>query len=89
LAQSTRVALYGSHYEIKIDIENVQPGRTAYSTQPFYLGSKADLDIALEAIISANNLRSPITVPLNVVFHPEVVEVSVAQIVKFADDHMV
>jgi hypothetical protein len=88
LACSTRVALYGSHYEIKIDIGNVQPGQTAYSTQPFYLSSEADLDITLEATISANNLRSPLRVPLSFALRPETAEVTVPQVIKFAEDHL-
>lgn len=88
LARSTQAAVYGSHFEIKVDIGNVQPGQTAYSAQPFYLSSEADLDITLGATISANNLRFPITVLLNVALRPEVVEVSVAQIVKFAEDDL-
>src|SRR6266566_490642 len=85
LARSTSVALYGSHYEIKVDMGNVQPGRTAYSAQPFYLSSTVEADIALESTISANNLRSPISMPLKIALRPRTVEVSVDQIVQLAD----
>jgi hypothetical protein len=85
LARSTSVALYGSQYEIKVDIGNIQPGQSAYCAQPFYLSSTVEADIELEATISANNLRSPISVPLSVALRPRTVEVSVAQIVQFAD----
>jgi hypothetical protein len=77
--------LYGSQYEIKVDIGNIQPGQSSYCAQPFYLSSTGEADIELEATISANNLRSPISVPLSVALRPRTVEVSVAQIVQFAD----
>lgn len=85
LARSTSVTLYGAQYEIKLDIGNVQPGQRAYCAQPFYLSSKVDADVEMEAMISANNLRSPISFPLSIALRPRVVNVSVDQIVEFAD----
>jgi hypothetical protein len=84
LAQSTHVALYGPTYEIKVDMGNVQAGLAAYSDQPFYLSSQADVDITLEAVISANNLGSPLVIGLDVALRPQIVEMTVAQIVDFA-----
>jgi hypothetical protein len=87
MAGSTHVTLYGSIYEIKVDIGNVQPGRTAYFAQPFYVSSECDLDATIEATISANNLSSPVIIPLIVALKPAVLEVTIAQIVEFANAH--
>jgi hypothetical protein len=87
LALSTHVTLYGSTYEIKVDLGNVQAGLTAYCDQPFYLSSKGDVDITLEAAISADNLSSPIVIPLKVALRPQILEITVPQIVEFADNH--
>ena len=85
LARSTHVSLYGLRYEIKVDMGNIQPGQIAYSAQPFYLCSTSEAEVVVEATISANNLRSPITVPLTVALRPRVVRGSIDQIVQFAD----
>jgi hypothetical protein len=70
-----------------VDIGEVQPGRTAYSAQPFYMSSKCDRDATIEATISANNLSSPVIILLNVALKPAVLEVTVPQIVEFAKSH--
>ena len=86
MAHSTLVDLYGPTYEIKVDVGNVQPGRPAYSAQPFYLSSICDIALAIDATISANNLPSPIIIPLNLALKPTILEVTVPQIVKFANE---
>jgi hypothetical protein len=84
LARSTHVTTYGSLYEIKVDLGNIQPGRITYSEQPFYLSSKSDLDAVLEATISADNLPSPINVPLNIALRPTIQNITVREIIEFA-----
>lgn len=53
---------YGDTAEVKIHMGNIQPGRTEFSKEPFFVGASKACVLTMRATISANNLRLPGTV---------------------------
>lgn len=82
------VGLYGEAYEARIDLGNIQPGRTEYSSSPFYLTSEHSREISLEATISANNLRGPTTATVEIKIEPIPRTLSVEDIVKYGKSRL-
>ena len=60
-ATNTSVNVFEDHSEVVIRLGNVQPGTTAWSEDPFFIGTRTSGLIAATVKISANNLRIPKT----------------------------
>jgi hypothetical protein len=60
------VRKYQNDFHVTARIPKVQPGKTGWCHSCFYLGAKEDVELALEAVVSADNLPTPLRVPLTV-----------------------
>ena len=60
-ATNTSANIFEDHSEVVIQLGNVQPGTTVWSTDPFFIGARTSGLIQATVKISANNLRIPKT----------------------------
>jgi hypothetical protein len=82
----TTIGAYGQTLEVKVQIGNVQPGRTEYSAEPLFISSEVACGVSMKATISANNLRLPVSSTIEIKITPLPRDVTVAQIVGLGDD---
>ncbi len=55
------VSKFGSRFEIRTELGNLQPGTAAWSKDSFYVGARIPQTVKADVAISANNLRTPMT----------------------------
>lgn len=71
--------------EVEMDLGDIQPGTSAWSRQPFYLGCRVSKQFEAEISISGHNLAEPIRLKQRFDFEVESESVSVDQIVAMGD----
>jgi len=59
--KTVSVAQYGTIFEVSAEIGTIQPGTTKWSPGSFYIGAQRPITVAAHLEISANNLRTPIS----------------------------
>ncbi|MGA2324854.1 MAG: ATP-binding protein [Bryobacteraceae bacterium] len=78
--QRVRVGRYGDRYEVRIQIGTVQPGTTQWSDESFYVGARCPVTAIARVQMSANNLRTPITLEAEIAIEVKRVRVSVEDV---------
>lgn len=78
--QCVHARRYGNNYEVRIQIGTVQPGTTQWSHEPFYIGALHPMTAVARVQISANNLRTPITLRTEIEIQVKRVHVSVEDV---------
>jgi hypothetical protein len=58
------VRKYEDNYHVSARIPKVQPGKTYWCHSSFYIGAGEDIELKLEAQVSADNLPVPLCLPL-------------------------
>jgi len=79
-ASKTSVNEFEDHWEVVIEVGNVQPGTTVWSMDPFFIGARATESVKAKVKISANNLRIPKTLDVQFELRVEQRSFSVSQI---------
>jgi hypothetical protein len=80
--QRVRAGRYGDRYEVQMQIGTVQPGRTEWSDEPFYIGARQPVTAEARIQIFANNLRAPVSITGEIQIDTQSMEVSVEDITK-------
>jgi len=83
-ATKTSVNEFDDHWEVVIEIGNVQPGTTVWSVDPFFVGARAPGLVEATIKISANNLRIPQTLDAQFDIQVEERSFSAAEVRNFA-----
>lgn len=76
---------YGDIYEIKVQVGTVQPGVTGWSPENFYIAAAKSQTASLKATLSANNLRIPVAVQVEICIEPTSRQVDLPEIVSRAN----
>lgn len=71
--------------EVELELGDIQPGTSAWSRQPFYLGCRANKKFEATISISGHNLAEPIRLKQQFDFEVEQQSVSVEEVVKLGD----
>jgi len=85
-AQRVEVSKFGSRFQVRALIGNVQPGTTGWAIEPFLVGSRESMTIPVEVEISANNLRIPIRSTAEIQIESTVSKMRVAELLAYADE---
>jgi hypothetical protein len=85
--RQVEVSEFGSVYEVRAPLGTVQPGTTAWSPEPFYIGAQQTTSIRISATVSANNLSTPITSSAEISVKAVPRKISVEDIVAFSRSH--
>jgi len=72
--------------EVKIELGDIQPGTSAWSDQPFYLGSRKSKSISVKTSISGHNLSEPIELTFSLTFNVEPRTISLDQLLEIGKD---
>jgi hypothetical protein len=71
--------------EVEMDLGDIQPGTSAWSRQPFYLGCRTSRQFEAEIFISGHNLADPIRLKQRFGFEVESQSTSVEQVIALGD----
>jgi hypothetical protein len=74
---------FGAKYEIRCYMGTVQPGMTAWATEPFYLGARETTTIIVTATASADNLSIPQVSNAEIYVEAVAREISVKDLINF------
>lgn len=72
------------HWQILAETGNIQPKATAWS-DPFYIGGNRNFSFELEAKIYADNLATPLNVPLSMTIETQEQSMNLEELIKIAD----
>ena len=78
------VRQYGEKFEVRAELGSVQPGTTAWSHDIFYVGARGSLTAKAEVMISADNLKVPITLTAEIVIEAAPQRLNVQDIINLA-----
>ena len=65
-----RVSRRGDFFEVRIGLGTIQPGITEFCAAPIFIGSPESYDIAIDAVLSGDNVKIPVV--QNVCFRAQV-----------------
>jgi Putative DNA-binding domain len=80
---------YGKTAEVRIHMGSIQPGRTEFSPEPFFVAASQASVVTMRATISANNLRLPVSGTVEIRITPRFASPTVEQIVEYATQRSV
>ena len=83
LKERIDLTLFERFYEAKAYFGTVQPGTTKWSTMPFYIGARQSCSAEVRVTISANNLRTPISLAASISIDARPREISNSDIAGF------
>ena len=72
--------------EVKIELGDIQPGTSAWSNQPFYVGCRGSKKVSVKISISGHNLSKPLEFASSLTFDVEQKTISLDQLLEMGDD---
>jgi hypothetical protein len=82
------VARYGNNFEIQVLFGTVQPGRTVWVDEPFFITAGVACEVKLNTTTSANNLLIPLVSELTVQIQPVAKTIDVPEIVRRGNERL-
>ena len=72
--------------EVQIELGDIQPGTSAWSSRAFYLGRRSSGEVRTSVSISGHNIAEPVQLTGSLTFEVESKKISVEQLVAFGDN---
>jgi hypothetical protein len=85
LRSEVSVTLLEDGIEVQIELGDIQPGTSAWSNLPFYVGCRTSSEAPTSVSISGHNLAEPVQLSVTLGFEVERRAVSVEQLVALGD----
>lgn len=82
---SVTATRYGDHYEVRVELGTIPPGLSAWAEEPFFLGSRESMELAVAVTISAENVPEPIRQCGTLEILTEQRDADIAKIIELAD----
>jgi hypothetical protein len=86
LRSDVSVTLLEDGIEVQIELGDIQPGTSAWSSRPFYAGCRTSSEVPTSVSISGHNIAEPVQLSASLGFEMERRTVSVEQLVAFGDN---